>query len=67
MIRTPETVVGTEPTQQPDRKVTKLQAQVCRLERELAATQEKLAAASQEIEILKAAALQARRMAAGFA
>jgi ABC-type arginine transport system ATPase subunit len=67
MIRTPKTVTAPEPTQQSDPKVTELQAQVCRVERELAATKEKLTAANQEIEILKAAALQARRMAAGFA
>ena len=48
-------------------RVAELEAQLRQLEQELAAAREKLAAANQEIEMLKEAALQARRMAAGFA
>ena len=47
--------------------MAELEAQLRQREQELAAAREKLAAANQEIEILKEAALQARRMAAGFA
>jgi len=47
--------------------VAELEVRLRGLEQELAAAQEKLATANQEIERLKEAALQARRMAAGFA
>jgi chromosome segregation ATPase len=67
MAPSPEAVASREPTQQPDLRVAELEAQLRQLEQELAAAREKLAAANQEIEILKEAALQARRMAAGFA
>ena len=66
MAPSPEAVASREPTQQPDLRA-ELEAQLRQLEQELAAAREKLAAANQEIEILKEAALQARRMAAGFA
>ena len=67
MTRTPKAVASREPTQQPDLRVAELEAQLRQLEKELAAAQEKLAAANQEVEQLKEGALQARRMAAGFA
>jgi hypothetical protein len=47
--------------------MAELEAQLRQLKQELAAAREKLAAANQKIEMLKEAALQARRMAARFA
>jgi len=67
MTRTPRAVSTREPTQQPNPQVAELEVRLRGLEQELAAAQEKLATANQEIERLKEAALQARRMAAGFA
>jgi hypothetical protein len=67
MTRTPRAVSAREPTQQSNPQVAELEVRLSGLEQDLAAAQEKLAAANQEIERLKEAALQARRMAAGFA
>jgi hypothetical protein len=67
MTRTPMTAAARAPTKESDLYVTELEAKVRALEQELAAAQEELAAANREIEKLKEGALQARRMAAGFA
>ena len=66
MTRTAKAVAAREPTQRPDPRVAKLEARLRELEHELAVAQANLAAANQEIQALKEAALQARRMAAGF-
>jgi|tagenome__1003787_1003787.scaffolds.fasta_scaffold20872300_2 hypothetical protein len=68
MTREPKAVATREPKlRRPDSRVPELEARVRELEQQLAATQQKLVAANQEIERLNDAALQARRMAAGFA
>ncbi len=64
---TAKAVAARGQTQQPDSRVAKLEARLRELEHELAVAQANLVAANQEIQALKEAALQARRMAAGFA
>jgi hypothetical protein len=66
MTHRAKAVAAREPKQQPDPLVAKLEGRLRELENELAVAQTKLAAANQEIQTLKEAALQARRMAAGF-